>query len=167
MTRQEAAAIARAKKAANAPSLADRFWSKVSRGPYAECWPWMASVRRKDEGYGAFWLEGKHQPASRVAWMLTNGPIADGLVVCHRCDNPPCCNPAHLFLGTAKDNDADRVAKGRQVKGSKQPNAVLTEEVVLRLRALAAEVGIAEAARRMGINRATAQDACTRRWRHV
>lgn len=145
----------------------ERFWIKVDRRSPAECWPWLAAVRRKDEGYGAFWLDRRHQPASRVAWVFTHGEILPGLVVCHQCDNPGCCNPAHMFLGTPRDNDADRVAKGRQSRGSKAGKAVLTEALVLELRAMAEEIGVSAAARRMGINRATANDACTRRWRHL
>lgn len=167
MTRAEAAAIARAARMARVPSLEERFWSKVDCRDDTQCWPWKAGVRRKDEGYGAFWLNRRHQPASRVAWILTHGEIAAGLVVCHRCDNPCCCNPAHLFIGTPQDNDADRVAKGRQCRGSQQRYSVLNEDLVIKLRALAAEIGVSAAAKELGINRATAQDACSRRWRHV
>lgn len=167
MTRTEAAVIARAARAAKAPSLFDRFWSKVSRGGDGECWNWTAAVRNKKEGYGAFWLNGRHQPASKVAWILTKGEVPAGKVVCHTCDNPPCCNPNHLFVGTRPENDADRVAKGRQCRGSKQKNAILTEDMVQRLRILASLVGIPQAAKRMGLKEGTARDACTRSWRHV
>lgn len=116
--------------------VADRFWPKVERRGVAECWPWLASVRRKDEGYGAFWLSGRHQPAPRVAYELTHGPIAPGLVACHRCDNPRCCNPAHIFIAAPKDNDADRVAKGRQARGSRNAASKLTERQVWAIRRL-------------------------------
>lgn len=167
MTRVEAAARARAVRMANIPPLQERFWSKVDKRGLDECWPWKAAVRRKDEGYGAFWLEGRHQPASKVAWRLTHGQIADGLEVCHRCDNPQCCNPGHLFLGARQDNNADKVAKGRQARGSMQPRAVLTEDLVIELRRLAKLVGLKKAAQQIGVNEATAGDACYRRWRHV
>lgn len=167
MTRKEAIVIARAVRVANAPSLHERFWSKVNRLGINECWPWMAAVRRPDEGYGAFYLNGRHQPSNRVAWMLTNGPIPQGLVVCHRCDNPPCCNPAHLFLGTKLDNDKDRIAKGRQCRGSQQKYAVCTENDVKRLRELKQQIGLKAAAAMMGIKYSTAYDMCTRSWRHV
>lgn len=89
----------------------DRFWEKVDqRGD--GCWEWTAAL--DTNGYGHFIIEGRNHAASRVAWMLTHGPIDAGLFVCHRCDNPPCCRPDHLFLGTALDNARDAVAKGRQ-----------------------------------------------------
>ncbi len=167
MTRSEAAALARVAKAAKGPALPERFWSKVDRRTPDECWPWKAAVRRADEGYGAFWLEGRHQPANRVAWILTNGPLSDGLVVCHSCDNPRCCNPKHLFPGTPLENDADRVAKRRHVFGAKAHNAVLNDDLVRQLRAREREVGITATAREFGINRHTVFDACRRRWQHV
>ena len=118
--------------------VADRFWPKVDRRGPDECWPWLAGVRRKDEGYGAFYVNGRHKPASRVAYELTFGEVAKGLVICHRCDNPGCCNPAHLFVGTNQDNDADRVAKGRQARGSRNAASKLTERQVWAIRKLRA-----------------------------
>lgn len=169
MTRQEALIIARAKRSEKVGTLQHRFWSKVNIRASDECWLWNAAVRRKDEGYGAFWLDGRHQPASKVAWMLDTGlNVPNGMVICHRCDNPSCCNPSHLFLGTNDDNNADRVAKGRQCRGEKAVNAVLTDDLVIRLRKRASELGnICAAAREMGINQYTAWDAVKRRWRHL
>ncbi len=62
----------------------------------------------------------------RIAWEEANGPIPEGLHVLHSCDNPPCCNVGHLFLGTAQDNADDKVAKGRQLQGERHPGAKLT-----------------------------------------
>lgn len=91
--------------------LADRLWPKVSVGHPDECWPWIA--RAKISGYGVLTSPAGNVLAHRVAWQTTNGPIPDGLWVLHRCDNPPCCNPGHLFLGTAQDNIDDMMRKGR------------------------------------------------------
>lgn len=93
-------------------SLAERFWSKVdtSAGLFG-CWPWAAG--RNDKGYGMFRVEGRDRRAHRIAWTLTNGPIPDGLLVLHECDNPPCVNPAHLHLGTDADNARERDERGR------------------------------------------------------
>ena len=76
------------------------------------CWEWVGAL--DDNGYGRFYVRKNHSPhASRVAWELCFGPIPGKLFVCHRCDNPPCVNPAHLFLGTRQDNILDCVRKGR------------------------------------------------------
>lgn len=92
-----------------------RFWSKVAIGEPDECWLWTKS--RFPKGYGQFRVRpapASPQKASRVAWALSNRrPVPDGLFVCHRCDNPPCCNPNHLFLGTGRDNMRDCIEKGR------------------------------------------------------
>jgi hypothetical protein len=97
--------------------VAERFWPKVDRsgGPDA-CWPWTATVR--SDGYGMIDVGGKMVGAHRVSWEIANGPIPvggdyHGTCVLHRCDNPLCVNPSHLFLGTNDDNTKDRDAKGR------------------------------------------------------
>jgi hypothetical protein len=87
----------------------DRFWEKVDKS--GDCWLWTG--HRGCKGYGAAWAEGRHQAAHRVSWELAFGAIPDGLHVLHHCDNPPCVNPDHLWLGTNSDNQRDCVAKGR------------------------------------------------------
>jgi hypothetical protein len=79
------------------------------------CWLWPGAAIR---GYGVIRRDGKNQRLNRVAWEETNGPIPDGLCVCHVCDNPSCCNPGHLFLGTVTDNNRDMIAKGRSKSAS-------------------------------------------------
>lgn len=99
--------------------VADRFWPKVdkSAGPDA-CWIWTAS--RTAFGYGRILVSPKYVThAQRVAYELCIGPIPAGLIVRHKCDNPPCCNPAHLELGTNADNSRDMVARGRAATGSR------------------------------------------------
>ena len=92
-----------------------RFWDKVKIAGPDECWEWQASIGKN--GYGAFKFDGWMRPASRIAWLLTNGEIPDGMLVCHKCDNRKCCNLNHLFLGTHADNMQDMMNKGRYVSG--------------------------------------------------
>lgn len=94
---------------ANGWSPLERVWERVAFGP--GCWEWQGG--RDLKGYGRVTVGTKRKKAHRVIWELANGPIPDGMRVCHHCDNPPCVRPDHLFLGTDKDNADDRDAKGR------------------------------------------------------
>jgi hypothetical protein len=115
--------------------LEQRFWPKVDRQGPDECWPWVG--RRNHAGYGRLWWEGRAQLAHRVAWQLTTGPIPEGLSVLHKCDFPACCRPAHLFLGTIADNNADRDRKGRTARmpGASNPRTDLSDEDIMQIRA--------------------------------
>ncbi len=95
--------------------LEERFWAKVEKRASSECWVWRGY--RLPKGYGTIGLAG-HRGSKilthRLAYALVNGPIPEYICVLHSCDNPPCVNPAHLFLGTQKVNVDDMIAKGRQ-----------------------------------------------------
>lgn len=87
----------------------ERFWSKVDRGGPDECWEWTAV--RHPSGYGKIKVNGKFEYAHRVAWALENNPPGDDFTL-HKCDNPPCVNPAHLYLGDKSDNMRDLWERG-------------------------------------------------------
>ena len=101
----------------NSAMVAVLFNERVAVGTADQCWEWSGSRFRT--GYGRLKIDGKTTSAHRLSWMLHNGPIPDGTCVCHRCDNPPCVNPEHLFLGTKADNNLDRDAKGRTARGDR------------------------------------------------
>ena len=135
--------------------IEDRFWARVEKGD--GCWLWKGCKQRS--GYGRIASGDPSKPivegAHRIAYELQCGPIPHGLYVLHHCDVPACCRGSHLFLGTAKDNNADMHAKGRFVpptvsKGEGAPNAILSEAHVRRILAskethdkLGASLGVA------------------------
>lgn len=139
------------------PNTAENFWAGVQRGAPDACWEWQRS--RNPRGYGQLKYHGRQTVAHRIAYLLAHGAIADGLSVCHTCDNRVCCNPTHLFLGTHTDNMADMVAKGRQRNGrqpgEQNPGSRLTAAQVAEIRALWAAGGVSktELGRRFGVTR--------------
>ena len=97
-------------------SLEERFWAKVVVLGPDDCWEWRGTRLKTGYGlmHGGSGSAKRWEIAHRVSWMVHFGEIPEELVICHRCDNPPCCNPAHLFLGTKADNNRDRASKGRE-----------------------------------------------------
>lgn len=163
-----------------------RFWGRVQGTQNRDaCWIWTGSVHRKT-GYGQFTPQpGRTVSAHRYAWDCANGPIPQGLCVLHRCDNKVCVNPAHLFLGTNRDNTLDMLAKGRGAVGDRHParargdylargeahvNAKLTAQRVGEIRQLLAEGGMSQKriADLFGVSQMTVSNIKQGKiWRHV
>jgi DNA-binding transcriptional regulator YiaG len=119
--------------AKNEKTIRNKLVSKISANPKTGCWEWSAG--KFADGYGAIWTSGTVRRAHRVSYEIHCGSIPDGLHVLHRCDNPICINPEHLFLGTNADNAADKTAKGRQAREARLPQTKLSDDDVRTIRA--------------------------------
>lgn len=149
-------------------SVVERFWNQVDKS--GECWEWVGYT--SESGYAKITINanGDKMAAHRFAYEMANGPIPEGMVVCHSCDNPTCVRHDHLFLGTAADNTFDKVKKGRQSKGEHQPHSKLTDEKVLEMRKEYAAGGIsyAELGKKYGVSKQCALRAVKGiGWKHI
>jgi hypothetical protein len=134
--------------------LFDRLHRRAVVG--MECWGWDGALNTR--GYATLRVNGRGVLAHRVSWQVHYGPVPPGLCVLHQCDNPTCTNPAHLFLGTKRDNTHDMLRKGRQGRG----RAVLTAAQVERGRALRAEgMLMKDIAQILGVHTRTVGHFCT------
>lgn len=149
-----------------------RFESKFTKTE--GCWIWGAS--RNKDGYGSFGITNRNTIlAHRFAYEIYIGEIPDGMLVCHKCDNPACVNPNHLFLGTDRDNTQDMYAKGRDMyskgtapdnRGERHPQAKLTTEDVVRIREMRSKrYQLKDIAKRFGICPSLVSLICSgKRW---
>lgn len=134
-------------------ALAERVRHFALPAARDDCWPWTGNVDK--DGYGALPFEGRNYRPHRLAWQDANGSlIPEGIVVRHTCDNPPCCNPAHLILGTQADNIGDAVRRGRWVHGESHGRMKLTTVQVDAIRlALAGGAGPTALGRKYGVSK--------------
>lgn len=109
-----------------------RFWERVAKS--SGCWVWTSTL--DTGGYGQLSVNGTLTLVHRISWEMHYGPIPEGVLVLHKCDNPPCVRPDHLFLGDDYANIQDRNSKGRQTRGENHPHAKLTDADVIRMRKL-------------------------------
>lgn len=151
----------------------ERFWKLVdkSAGPLA-CWPWLGRRIEERGGYGIFWLPGRGTAGThRVAVMLSTGNDPGALEVLHGCDNPPCCNPAHLTVGTHADNMKDMISKGRRnVRGEHNGAAKLTagQVRIIRDEYAAGRADQAGLAKQFGVDQTLVSQIVRRLvWKHV
>lgn len=131
-----------------------RFWKYIDKSKgESECWEWVGAKLRT--GYGTLGVQGKTRLTHRMMWELTNGPIPEGIFICHHCDNPRCCNPKHLFAGTQLENIRDMIRKGRESThfGETSVSAKLTTKQVIEIRETYAqgEITQKELAKKYGI----------------
>jgi hypothetical protein len=145
-----------------------RFWALVDKHGSDECWQWKAA--RDRSGYGLFTRDDRSQiVAHRYALIASVGPLDAATKACHTCDNPPCCNPAHLFPGTTGDNTRDAASKMRMSHGERHNKAKLTESMVIDARrrygAGESQTSIAHS---LGVTQASVSALVLRKtWRHV
>lgn len=146
----------------------DRFSRKYTVNPVTDCWEWTGGTKDAD-GYGKFWYKNRTLGAHRWIYEHTHGPIAAGLCVCHKCDNPSCVNPSHLFLDTNVGNTKDRHQKGRSVRGSAVGTSTLTEADVRYIKQnLLSTCTLKEIADRYGVSTTAIHSIRSNKgWRHV
>ncbi len=152
------------------PIAEARFWSRVKVGCSNDCWRWHGTYRNKG-AYGQMCVNGYYVGAHVVAFALACADVPAGMCVLHKCDNPPCCNPKHLFLGTMKENTQDCKIKGRLAdrSGSKNGHSKLSEDQVRQIRKSSFDGEIyEELAERFGVATVTIAKICQRKlWKNI
>lgn len=156
----------------NLPEFIDSFWARVAVN--GDCWEWTKATHGKTPitCYGTVWWGGHKFKTHKLSFLLFNGYIPTGMLVCHKCDNPKCVRPSHLFLGTNKDNYIDCARKGRlnREHGEDRYNAKLTEKDVeeIRRKYVKRKYGSIRIASEYGVSQTAVLNVINRlRWKHV
>ena len=145
----------------------ERFFSKTKRDPKTGCLEWTGAL--DSDGYGVYWLDGGTSRAHRVAWEIEHGPLTDGTVLLHTCDNPKCVNVNHLSIGSQSDNLTDMKEKERAAAGEDNAASKLIEDDIPRIRRLAA-AGFSDTriGREFGVKPKAIKDVRTgKTWGHI
>lgn len=145
----------------------ERLISKIERLE-SGCWKWLGSKNKK--GYGMMVYKGRIHASHRVSWQEYNGPIPDGMLICHKCDNPSCVNPDHLFVGSNQDNMDDMKEKGRHwhktPRGEQNKNSKLTWDQVREIRA-SEHLTVRELANKYGVTDVTIYYVLNKGWKEA
>lgn len=154
------------------PSDISRFWSKVNVDSPLNCWEWQAYLNHSD--YGMYQLDDRPFYAHRISYFLEHGTLPEGIFILHRCDNPKCVNPNHLFTGTLEDNARDRAQKhrSRDSRGEKSGSAKLCAMDIITIREILdnhpPKGTKTKLAAQYGITKATISKIVQReRWKHI
>lgn len=145
------------------------FWARTQKKDFNDCWEWKGG--KYTFGHGCLRVNGKMTGSHRFSYEIHKGKIPEGMFVCHKCDNPSCVNPEHLFLGTIQDNNRDRKNKGRThcLKGEKNPAAILDRNDVIQIRDLISiKMSQKEIAKLYGVSQAMISEIKNKKsWSHI
>lgn len=150
-----------------------RFWSRVDKSGTNGCWLWLGCTCGSTSIYGTHGYQGKTYKAHRLAYELTHGPIPNGMLACHRCDNKLCVNPDHIFLGTQKDNISDMYRKGRNrnvsLRGEENHRSKYTTNQAVDVKTLRLNgTSMKQISELTGVSEPAVNSICQGRvWRHV
>ena len=145
----------------------NKFWKFVDIIDLDSCWTWIRS--KNTYGYGQLYILGKQILVHRISWMIYFGGIPDGLCVLHKCDNPSCVNPKHLFLGTSQENAKDRDEKHRNAYGERHGMSKLSEKEIIKIRKLRFDgYTIVKLGKIFGVDHTMISNICrNKNWKHI
>ena len=150
-----------------ATRVEERFWSHVDKNcpELGRCWLWTA---QRSHGYGRFVFDGRGRPATHMSWKIHVRKVPDNLFLLHKCDNPPCVNPNHLYEGTAKQNMQDALQRGQYPLGERHGTSKVTEALVKEIRRRCEHEVQRRVAEELGLHESQVSRIVLRKnWRHI